>query len=179
MNLPNIITMLRILLIPVFIAFMFVGQVGYTIAAFVIFVVASLTDFVDGYIARKYQLVTNFGKLIDPLADKLVVSCALIALVQMSQIHSWIAMVIIAREFLVTTLRIVAIEQGYVMAADRVGKLKTFIQLVAIGALIFDNITVVAVYGVAFSTVAIYAALILTVYSGFHYCFKNRKLFVS
>lgn len=169
MNLPNFLTILRICAIPVFVV---VLLMGYYSAAGIIFIVASLTDALDGYIARKYDLVTNFGKLMDPLADKLLVVSALVALVELGDIYSWVVIIILSREFMITALRAVAASDGIVIAAGKSGKLKTIFQMTAISAILLK-----AWLGVTLGLVLLYIALALTIYSGVEYMVKNRQAF--
>ena len=143
MNLPNKLTILRLVLIPVFVAVYYVQAIPYNfIISAVIFVIAALTDFLDGYIARKYNLVTNLGKFLDPIADKILVSTALILLLvpNTTMALPWwtgiLVAVILARELLISGFRLVAVDKGIVIAADKIGKVKTFIQDVAIVVLI-------------------------------------------
>jgi len=150
-NLPNKITLARIFLVPVVMFFLLVrfnlgqfqfGQGVITVSeiiAALIFILAAVTDGLDGYIARKRKLVTNLGKLLDPLADKLLISAALISLVEMQRLDAWVAIVIISREFAVTGLRMIAAAEGQVIAASPWGKLKTIVQIVAIVALMINN----------------------------------------
>ncbi len=175
MNLPNKLTLFRVILIPFFVFFLlapyFEGYGNYIAVA--IFVVASITDFLDGKIARKYSLVTNFGKFMDPLADKLLVSSALICLVALNKIPAWIVIVIIAREFIISGFRLVAADNGVVIAASYWGKFKTAFQMVTVIVLIL-NIPgeVFAVVG----TVLIYISLVLTVISLIDYIVKNKDV---
>lgn len=184
MNLPNKITLSRIFLIPIFIILMSVpfgwgtlemGERGLPVAHLagaVLFIIASTTDWIDGYIARKYSLVTNLGKFLDPLADKLLVSAALILLVEIGLAPAWIVILIISREFAVTGLRLVAAGEGSVLAASQMGKLKTWIQIIAISALLLHNWPF-AFIGFPFGMITLYLALIITVYSGYDYFKKN------
>ncbi|MDO4454367.1 MAG: CDP-diacylglycerol--glycerol-3-phosphate 3-phosphatidyltransferase [Eubacteriales bacterium] len=173
MNIPNSLTILRIALIPFFVVFMLVdiGKTGKYIAL-VIFVVASLTDMLDGYLARKNHQITNFGKFMDPLADKLLVCSALICFVDQNRLASWIVIVIIAREFIISGFRLVASDNGIVIAASYWGKAKTISQMIMIILLILD-------WGGIFNileTIFVWLALILTIVSLIDYIIKNRKV---
>ena len=172
MNLPNKITMLRVFLIPFFVVFMLVSAIPYSkYIALVVFVVASLTDTLDGYIARKYKLVSNFGKFMDPLADKLLVSSAMICLVSLNRIPAWVVIVIISREFIISGFRLVASDAGVVIAASWWGKIKTVVQMIMVLILSIHN-PVVAVI----EQILIYLALVLTVVSLLDYLIKNWKV---
>lgn len=172
MNLPNKLTILRMIMIVPFVVFMLVpigGAAGKWIAL-ALFVIASLTDLLDGKIARKYNLVTTFGKFMDPLADKLLVCSALICLVELGRIPAWIVIIIISREFIISGFRLVAAEQGVVIAASYWGKFKTVAQMVMVILLVFD-------FGGAFDAaeqIFIWLATILTVISLVDYMYKNR-----
>lgn len=178
MNLPNKLTILRTILIPFFLIALLWDQVPYGnwIALF-IFAAASITDMLDGKIARKYNLVTNFGKFMDPLADKLLVSSAMIAFIELGRIPCWIVIVIIAREFIISGFRLVAADNGIVIAAGIWGKIKTAEQMVMICILIadFGSIFPSASQGISiFENILIYAALILTIISLFDYLLHNK-----
>ena len=169
LNVPNFLTVLRILLVPVIVvALLAETPNGDTLAA-VVFGLAAFTDGLDGYIARSRGSVTTFGKLMDPIADKLLIIAPLVLLVQLDRIAAWVAMVIIAREFAVTALRIVAAEQGVVIAASPLGKLKTVTQTVAIFASIAVASTPVVV------DLLVYLAVVVTVISGADYFFGLRR----
>ena len=174
MNLPNKLTVLRVILIPFFVFFLmapyFPGYGNYIAVA--IFIAASLTDMLDGKIARKYNLVTNFGKFMDPLADKLLVCSALICLVETGQLASWVVIVIIAREFIISGFRLVAADNGVVIAASYWGKFKTVSQMAMVIVLIADFGGVFDVIG----TVLIWASLILTIGSLVDYGAKNVQV---
>ncbi|KAF0825778.1 CDP-diacylglycerol--glycerol-3-phosphate 3-phosphatidyltransferase [Cytobacillus firmus] len=190
MNLPNKITVSRILLIPIFLLVMLVPlswgnvellgaemPVTHLIGA-LIFIIASVTDWVDGYFARKYNLVTNLGKFLDPLADKLLVSAALIVLVDLGLAPSWIVIIIISREFAVTGLRLVLAGEGEVVAANQLGKIKTWAQIVAISALLLHNI-VFEMVSIRFDLIALWVAMFFTIWSGWDYFAKNKQAFIN
>ena len=174
MNLPNKLTILRVILIPFFVVFMLFDITGAADKwiALVIFCVASLTDMLDGTIARKYNLVTNFGKFMDPLADKLLVCTALICLTSMNRLNVIVVLVIIAREFIISGFRLVASDNGIVIAASYWGKFKTVSQMALIIVLIMDLGGVWNVVG----TVLTWVALILTVVSLIDYIAKNKQV---
>lgn len=172
MNLPNKLTMLRVIMIPFFVFFMLVRITAVDKwIALAIFIIASLTDLLDGYIARKYNLVTNFGKFMDPLADKLLVCSALICLVGLGKLPAWMVIVIIAREFIISGFRLIASDNGVVIAASYWGKFKTTFQMIMICLLIAD-IASIAI----FTTVITWIALILTVVSLVDYLVKNKDV---
>jgi CDP-diacylglycerol---glycerol-3-phosphate 3-phosphatidyltransferase len=169
LNWPNFLTVLRILLVPVLV----VALLGHTsdgdVFAAAVFAAASVTDFVDGYLARTRDSITTFGKLMDPLADKLLVIAALVSLVSLNRLAAWVAMVIIAREFAVTVLRMAANQAGVVMAASMFGKIKTCVQIATI-------LVVIAVHGrPVWVTGLIYLTVLVTVLSGLDYFFGLRK----
>ena len=169
LNLPNVLTLLRILAVPVVVVAL-LGETpnGDALAAGV-FALAALTDGLDGYFARSRDAVTTFGKLMDPLADKLLITAALVSLVSLHRLQAWVAMVIIAREIAVTALRAIAAERGVVIAASWMGKLKTVLQIAAVFALIAANPAPVWV------DVLVYLAVAATVISGADYFFGLRR----
>ena len=174
MNLPNKLTVLRVCMVPVFVVFMLWNGFGtaskYVAAA--IFILASMTDWLDGYLARKNNLVTDFGKFMDPIADKLLVCSALICLVEKGVLAAWIVIIIIGREFIISGFRLVASDKGVVIAASYWGKFKTVSQMLMVILLILD-------LGGAFNVVAqvlIWIAVILTVVSLVDYLVKNRSV---
>ena len=177
MNLPNKLTVLRVLLIPFFVWFALVDLVpGYSkYIAVLIFVVASLTDLLDGKIARKYHLVTNFGKFMDPLADKLLGCAALICLSASGMVPAWMVIIIISREFIISGFRLVASDNGVVIAASYWGKFKTTFQMLMIIVLLLDLGGVFDVIG----QVLTWIALILTVVSLVDYLIKNRHVILE
>lgn len=167
MNLPNKLSSLRIVLIPVIIILLLLGTFTGDLAALFIFVLAAITDKFDGYYARKYNLITSLGKILDPLADKLLVSGVLIAFVQTGKITAWPVIIIIARELAVTGLRVVAADQGSVIAANNWGKWKTTIQIITVIALISDPL-IIQLPAVVISAL-ITLTVIITIYSGYVY----------
>ncbi|MDD6491852.1 MAG: CDP-diacylglycerol--glycerol-3-phosphate 3-phosphatidyltransferase [Firmicutes bacterium] len=170
MNLPNKLTMFRVILIPFFIVFLLVPITPFDKwIALSIFIVASLTDLLDGKIARKYNLVTNFGKFMDPLADKLLVCSALICLIELNKIPAWMVIIIIAREFIISGFRLVASDNGVVIAASYWGKFKTTFQMVAVCLLIADIQAINVV-----TQIVLWIAVILTVVSLIDYLIKNK-----
>ncbi|MDD6626934.1 MAG: CDP-diacylglycerol--glycerol-3-phosphate 3-phosphatidyltransferase [Lachnospiraceae bacterium] len=172
MNLPNKLTLFRVILIPFFVLFMLVDITAYDKwIALAIFIVASLTDLLDGKIARKYNLVTNFGKFMDPLADKLLVCSALICLVALTKIPAWIVIIIIAREFIISGFRLIASDNGVVIAASYWGKFKTTFQMVMICLMIADIEAISLI-----TTVVMWIALILTIVSLVDYLIKNKDV---
>lgn len=174
MNLPNKLTVLRVIMVPFFVFFMLtdVGGAANKWIALVLFIVASLTDMLDGKIARKYNLVTNFGKFMDPLADKLLVCSAMICMIPLGKLQAWFVIVIIAREFIISGFRLVAADNDIVIAASYWGKFKTVSQM-------FMLILLIADLGGAFNMVAqvlIWVSLVLTIVSLIDYIAKNVQV---
>ena len=176
MNLPNKLTILRIIMIPVFILMFYLDFAGRYYVAAGIFVLAFITDILDGYLARKHDIVSSFGKLLDPVADKMLVASALILLSAYQMLHPVIAIVILCREFIISGVRSVAASKGIVIAAGTLGKIKTVVQCIAITAVLLGNIGFEQL-GIPFADIMVYAALILTVWSGVDYIVRNRKVF--
>ena len=181
MNLPNKLTIFRVILIVPFIILLLGGQAGWfgentfvtDMIALAIFIIASLTDLIDGKIARKYNLITDFGKFMDPLADKLLVCSAMIALIEMNRIPSWVVIIIIAREFIISGFRLIASDNGRVIAASYWGKFKTVFQMLMIIVLILD------IQNAGFQVLGViltYVALVLTVVSLIDYIVKNKQV---
>lgn len=179
MNLPNKLTILRVILIPVFVVVLLLPLFAPTVlpnpindyVALAIFIIASVTDFLDGKIARKNNLVTNFGKFMDPVADKLLVCSALICLIELGRIPSWMVIVIIAREFIISGFRTVAADNGVVIAASYWGKFKTTFQMIAVCLLIinWDCLYI-------FTQIILWIAIVLTVVSLIDYLYKNKGI---
>ena len=176
MNLPNKLTVLRVVMIPFFVAFLLFDITGAADKwiALAIFCAASLTDMLDGKIARKYNLVTNFGKFMDPLADKLLVCSAFICFIELDKLPTWMVLIVIAREFIISGFRLVAADNGIVIAASMWGKYKTAVSMVMICFVIADLSNPVFYY---ITQVLIWASLILTVVSLIDYIVKNKDIF--
>lgn len=174
MNLPNKLTVLRVIMIPFFVFFLLYHggeNTTFRMISLVLFIVASLTDLLDGKIARKYNLVTNFGKFMDPLADKLLVCSALICLIELGQLPAWMVIIIISREFIISGFRLVASDNGVVIAASYWGKFKTTFQMVAVVLLIL-NIPALSLI----TNLCVWVALALTVISLIDYIAKNFRI---
>ncbi len=187
MNLANKLTLLRIILVPVFLIFFLVQGIDYgTIIATIIFIVASITDQLDGHIARSRNQITTFGKFMDPLADKLLVTAVFVCLVQIDMIPAWAVIIILSREFAVSGLRSIAASNGLVIAASWWGKIKTVIQMIAIilflltvNIMSLNNISLITNYLPFFvwaANIVFYIAVIITIISGIDYFVKNRKV---
>ncbi len=181
MNWPNRLTIIRVIMIPFFVVCLMMKNGGDSMRylALSIFIVASLTDALDGHLARKYNLVTNFGKFMDPLADKLLVCSAMICLIELGRLPAWVVLVIIAREFIISGFRLIASDNGIVIAASWWGKIKTILQMVMIIVLILDlGVILPSAQNVItiVENVLVYGALALTVISLVDYIAKNAKV---
>lgn len=184
MNLPNKITMLRFLAVPIFVLVVSIGRGwGADLLAGLLFIAAACTDFIDGYLARSRNLVTTFGKFMDPLVDKILVTAALVALVAMERTPAWVVVLILAREFTITGLRTVAVSEHVVIAASPLGKLKTACQMTAIALLLLYTLPVLsatvsmAVYSLG--QALMYTALLLTLLSGWDYVYKCKDMLLG
>lgn len=170
MNLPNALTVFRILAVPFIVALLYFPRPSTCLVATLFFLVAILTDLADGFLARKYNQVTNFGKFLDPLADKILIASVLVMLVELNWVPAWIAIIVIIREILVTGLRAIAADKGHVIAADKYGKMKTIMQSVALVPLIYHY----PIFGIdvaALGFLLLLVAVVLTVYSGWNYLY--------
>ena len=177
MNLPNRLTILRVALIPAFVALCMIETELTQVLAALTFILASVTDWMDGWYARKYSQETDFGKLMDPMADKLLVMAALIALVAQGRAPWLAAMVILAREFVISGIRLVATAQGRVIAADKLGKYKTALQMLAIPMLILSPL--LGAWCAVGGEIALWASVALAVASCVHYIVANREVFTK
>lgn len=175
MNLANKITILRVLLVPLFIVFFYLDFQYSQYIALAIFIIASITDSIDGHIARRRNLVTTFGKFVDPLADKILTTSAFILLVGTGKIPSWVVIIILAREFIISGLRVLAASNGVTIAASKWGKIKTITQLIAIILLLLNNFPF-SYIGIQLDYIMLYISLFFTVLSGIDYVQKNIKI---
>lgn len=176
MNTANKITILRILLVPLFMAFFMMNMLG---AALIVFIIASATDGIDGYIARHYNQITTFGKFVDPLADKMLTTAAFLVLLHYGKVSAWAVMIILAREFVVSGIRLVAVSEGKVIAASIWGKLKTVSQMAAIIVAIFlMGMKITPEAAELITNILVWVSVALTVISGADYLWKNRKMLV-
>ena len=172
MNTANKLTMIRVVLIPVFIVLLYLDFTGHLLAALAVFILASVTDFIDGYVARHYNQVTDFGKFMDPLADKLLVMSAMAWFTEIGWMPAWAFFIVIARELAVTGLRLIAVEQGRVIAAGKSGKFKTASTMVGICLMLaWPNDTLILV--------CVVVILVTTVYSGIEYFVKNKDVLLN
>lgn len=177
-NLPNLITGLRFILAGILAISLMVEQTRTMgLISFFVFLVAATSDWVDGYLARRYKTITLLGKLMDPLADKILVTTALIMLIPLERLPAWVALLIIAREILVTGLRAMASSTGIVIAASGLGKIKSTFQYIGIGTLIFPAALLPVPYLHQIGLIIIYVAMFLTIWSGIDYFYKLRKMF--
>ena len=176
MNLANKITLARVLMIPIFMIVLFSDFNNSNYIAALIFAIAAVTDALDGHIARSRNQITTFGKFIDPLADKLLVSSALISMVELGTVPAWIVVIIIAREFTITGFRIIAASNGVTIAASPLGKIKTVTQLIAIIAILIDNFPFKYI-NFPFHIIMLYIALFFTIVSGIDYLYRNKNVF--
>ena len=178
MNLPNKLTLLRVCLIPFFVVFARMSPLWAQLVALAIYAAACITDALDGHIARSRNLITDFGKFMDPIADKLLVMSALIVLTAQGRMPDWVCILMLAREFLVSGFRLVAVENGRVIAAGPLGKLKTVFQMSATIALMLlvplEGKALLGQFGITLANVLLYIALALTVISGADYLIRNR-----
>jgi len=178
MNLANKLTLLRILLVPVFLYVLLMDSPNASLYATIVFILASITDFLDGYVARSKNMITKLGKFMDPLADKILVTAALIGLVELNKISSWFVVIILSREFIVSIFRAVAAAEGIVIAASWWGKLKTNAQIIAIVLLLLDNWPMRSM-GIPLDMIMLYVATALTIISGYDYIVKNKQVLKS
>lgn len=176
MNVPNTLTVIRMILIPVFVLLYCFQLEDWNLYAGIIFVAASLTDLLDGYLARKWNQVTTFGKFFDPIADKLLVLAALLILMDCGMIAMWAVLVLLAREFFISGFRLVAVSKGIVIAADMSGKIKTAVQMVSLALLLFGGL-LFGWFGLLLGQIGIYASVALSVYSCIAYLYKYKNVF--
>lgn len=177
LNIANQLTIVRIVAIPLYLIVLYVNKEWSNVAATIIFIFAGVSDFLDGYIARKYNMITDLGKILDPIADKILVAAALIALIDLDRLYWWIAVIMLARDFTMEALRNLAASKGIIIAAGIWGKLKTTFQMIAIGMISFKNIWL-GINWYILGQILMYIALVLSIYSAFVYFrdyFKNES----
>lgn len=175
MNLPNALTVFRIVAVPFIVVLLYFPEPTTCTTATVFFIIAILTDLADGFLARKFNQVTNFGKFLDPLADKILIASVLIMLVELNWVSAWVAIIVVVREILVTGLRAIAADKGHVIAADKYGKMKTIMQSVALVPLIYHY----PVFGIDMAVLGsflLFLAVVLTVYSGWNYLYGFYRI---
>lgn len=170
-NLPNQLTILRVVLIPAFLIFLYFDRPMTNVIAAIIFTIASITDFVDGYLARKYNIVTDLGKILDPVADKILVASSLIALMELGRVEGVVVILLLSRDFAVGALRDLSASKGKIIAAGFSGKLKTVFQMIAVGFLIYKN-DLVGIDIFFIGKILIYLSVLLSIYSGIEYYIK-------
>ena len=178
LNIANQLTIVRIVASPLYLLVLYINKDWSNVAATIIFILAGVSDFLDGYIARKYNMITDLGKILDPIADKILVAAALIALIDLDRLYWWIAVIMLARDFTMEALRNLAASKGIIIAAGIWGKLKTTFQMVAIGMISFKNVWL-GINWYILGQVLMYIALVLSIYSAFVYFrdyFKNHEL---
>lgn len=177
LNVANQLTIVRIVAIPLYLLVLYINKDWSNVAATLIFILAGVSDFLDGYIARKYNMITDLGKILDPIADKILVAAALIALIDLDRLYWWIAVIMLARDFTMEALRNLAASKGIIIAAGIWGKLKTTFQMVAIGMISFKNVWL-GINWYILGQVLMYVALFLSLYSAYVYFrdyFKNEN----
>ena len=176
MNIPNFLTIIRIVLVPVYCVLMYANFPGATIWAAILFTIAALTDLADGYIARKYGLITDFGKVMDPVADKIMVTAAMVVLVDLHRLAAWIVITMLFRDFAVGALRDVAASKGNIIAAGIWGKIKTALQMIALGMIIF-YVDLFSMPTYTIGMIVMYVALAASIYSGIVYFKQYMNVF--
>ncbi|MGI6497399.1 MAG: CDP-diacylglycerol--glycerol-3-phosphate 3-phosphatidyltransferase [Oscillospiraceae bacterium] len=176
MNTPNKLTLVRIFLIPVFLVLLYISFPWHRYVALFVFLVASLTDALDGHLARSRGQITDFGKFMDPLADKLLVIAAMLYFVEQWQMPAWVLLLVVTREFAVTALRLVAVEGGRVIAAGIAGKIKTVATMLGICVMLVPPLAAASLFGVTVNTVCVALILVTTLWSGLEYFLKNKDV---
>lgn len=178
LNIANQLTIVRIVAIPLYLVVLYFNKEWSNVVATIIFILAGVSDFLDGYIARKYNMITDLGKILDPIADKILVAAALIALIDLDRLYWWIAVIMLARDFTMEALRNLAASKGIIIAAGIWGKLKTTFQMVAIGMISFKNVWL-GINWYILGQILMYIALVLSIYSAYVYFrdyFKSQKM---